>query len=108
MLLATGQKIFDLLPLQITQFITATAASILLFTEGTQPSGIFLKKMPPRTILRWQHVNRNRSSRHAPYNRLKTSLQSVYVDPAQGVFDGRGDPSSRDHYARVAKCRVVE
>jgi excisionase family DNA binding protein len=29
-----------------------TAVSILLFTESSGPSGIFLKKMPPRTLFR--------------------------------------------------------
>jgi hypothetical protein len=35
---------------------TDTAFSLLLFTEGTQPSGFFLKKNPLRTPMQWQHL----------------------------------------------------
>ena len=42
-----------------------TAFSILVHTETTMPSGFFLKKKPPCTIFKWQHVNRKRSSRVA-------------------------------------------
>ena len=42
----------------------ATAVSILLLAETWTPSGIFLKKMPPRMNFKWQHLNRNRSNSH--------------------------------------------
>ena len=48
---------------QSEDLCAATAVSILLFTESLRPSGIFLKKMPPRMIFTWQHVNWNRSKR---------------------------------------------
>jgi uncharacterized protein (DUF302 family) len=32
--------------------VLATAVSILVFTESSMPSGIFLKKMPPCTIFK--------------------------------------------------------
>jgi hypothetical protein len=47
------------LPVQLAEtFSTATAFSILPFTETWKPSGFFLKKKPPCTIFKWQHVNR--------------------------------------------------
>jgi len=39
----------------------ARAISILPCTESLMPSCIFLKEMPPRTISKWQNMNRNRS-----------------------------------------------
>jgi hypothetical protein len=45
----------------ISQSLSVTAVSILLFTESLRPSGIFLKKMQPRMNFKWQDVNRNRS-----------------------------------------------
>jgi hypothetical protein len=43
------------LPKRIASFsleIKDTADSILVFTESSMPSGIFLKKMPPCTIFK--------------------------------------------------------
>jgi membrane protein implicated in regulation of membrane protease activity len=49
--------------------LAAAAVSILLFIESSMPMVIFLKKMPRRTILRWQYLNRNRSRSIASSNR---------------------------------------
>jgi hypothetical protein len=40
----------------------ATAVSILVFTGTSMLSGIFLKKMPHRTLFKCKYVYRNRSS----------------------------------------------
>jgi hypothetical protein len=39
-----------------------TAISILVSTGTSKLSGFFLKKKPPCTIRKWQHVNRDCSS----------------------------------------------
>jgi hypothetical protein len=47
---------------QLSGNSSVTAFSILVHTETTMPSGFFLKKKPPCTIFKWQHVSRKRSS----------------------------------------------
>jgi hypothetical protein len=48
------------------QTTAATAFSILLFTGTSKPSGFFLKKKPPFSISKWQHMNRKCSRRDHP------------------------------------------
>jgi hypothetical protein len=59
--------------------VAATAFSILVHTETTMPSGFFLKKKPPCTIFKWQHVNRKRSSEQPETNEIQ--LKSTRLQP---------------------------
>jgi len=63
----------------------ATAVSILLFIEGVRPSGIFPKKMPPRMIFKWQHVNRNRSSRYRIFFGCVNTEQAEYPNHLESL-----------------------
>ena len=81
----------------------ATAFSILVLTETTMPSGFFPKKKPPRTIIKWQHVNRKRSRVRTSSWQLRSGVSPVPKSGGPGApsvwFLGRRDrghpPSAR-------------
>jgi hypothetical protein len=65
----------------------ATAFSIQVFTETWMQSGVFLKKTPPCTISKWQHVNRKCCSVRP--EDLELRMETSAMDEKDGGVKGR-------------------